>query len=120
MNQNKPNDYKITGNRNKKNKETKIDKRTSHKINELEQEKIILQTMNDYLNEEKISLHEFMTNLSDKAKNFMVPTQAYVDLLLEGHFGDLNEKQKERLKIIRENVLSLNENFVDKSHKSSQ
>lgn len=87
----------------------KLDDGISHRMRELEQEKMILQGLYNYLNEEKISSDRFIATLSDRLKNPIVPIKAYVDMLLDGHFGDLNEKQKERLEIIRKSTLCLNE-----------
>lgn len=75
----------------------------SYKIKELEQEKIVLKALNDYLANEKILSNKFLT-YTDKFRNSITPIKAYVDMLLEGHFGDLNDKQKERLKIIKESL----------------
>ena len=93
----------------KKQDRKKLKMNIRHKVNELEQEKIILQALRQYLEEEKKSFDNFAENISDKIKNPIVPVKAYVDMLLEGHFGDLNEKQKEKLKVIRESVVTLNE-----------
>ncbi len=39
----------------------------------------------------------------------MVPIEAFTNMLLSGHFGDLNENQKERLEVVKTNVSSLRE-----------
>ena len=93
----------------KQKKIPKLDERISHRIRELEQEKIILKGLYDYMNEEKISSDKFIDTLSDRIKNPLVPIKAYVDMLLDGHFGDLNEEQKKRLEIILKSTLCINE-----------
>ena len=75
----------------------------SHKIKELEQEKMVLRALNNYLVNDKILSEKFFT-YTDKFKNSITPLKAYVDMLFAGHFGDLNDKQKEKLKIIKERL----------------
>ena len=79
----------------------------SHNIKELEQQKIVLETLSVYLFNDDISSDEFRT-LIDELKNSMTPTVAYVDMFLKGHFGDLNDEQKKKLKILKEDLFSVN------------
>lgn len=97
----------------RKRSKPELDDRIHHRLKELEQEKIILQGLYDYLEEEKISFDKLSEIISDHLKNPIVPIKAYVDMLLEGHFGDLNDRQKEKLRIIRESTLCLNERIED-------
>ncbi len=85
----------------------------SHKIKELEQEKIILQALYDFLYDDKISSDLFMSTISDNLKNTIVPIKVYVDMLLGGCFGNLSEKQKEKLKIIRTSTSNLDKHISD-------
>lgn len=80
-----------------------------HKIRELEQEKILLQALHDFIYEDKISSDILMKSLRDNMKNLMVPIKAYVDMILDDHFGSLNGKQKEKLEIIKKCASSLNQ-----------
>ena len=97
----------------RKRNKPELDDKIYHRLKELEQEKIILQGLYDYLKEEKISFEKLAETISDQLKNPIVPIKAYVDMLLEGHFGDLNDRQKEKLKIIRESTMCLNKKIED-------
>jgi signal transduction histidine kinase len=50
---------------------------------------------------------EFLSMITHELKTPLVPIQGYVDILLGEHLGTLNEKQKERLKIIKTSSESL-------------
>ena len=50
---------------------------------------------------------EFLSMITHELKTPLVPIQGYVDILLGEHLGDLNEKQRERLKIIKTSSESL-------------
>jgi signal transduction histidine kinase len=54
-----------------------------------------------------IAKDEFLSMITHELKTPLVPIQGYVDILLGGHLGTLNEKQKERLKIIKTSSESL-------------
>jgi len=51
--------------------------------------------------ETDISKDEFLSMITHELKTPLVPIQGYVDMLLGEHLGSLNEKQKDRLKIIK-------------------
>lgn len=57
--------------------------------------------------ETDIAKDEFLSMITHELKTPLVPIQGYVDILLGGHVGELNEKQKERLKIIKTSAGSL-------------
>ena len=57
--------------------------------------------------ETDIAKDEFLSMITHELKTPLVPIQGYVDILLGGHLGELNEKQKERLKIIKTSAGSL-------------
>ena len=80
-----------------------------HKIKELEQEKIILEDLNEVLGKGEPSLDELFTILSHEFRTPVVPIKAYTEMLLEGHLGNLNTQQKERLEMVRDSASSLNE-----------
>lgn len=50
---------------------------------------------------------EFAVMLTHELKTPLVPIQGYADILLKGHMGSLNDVQKERLQIIKDNAGSL-------------
>ncbi|MEO9276323.1 MAG: histidine kinase dimerization/phospho-acceptor domain-containing protein [Nitrososphaera sp.] len=94
---------------NKIEKKSTLNDKTLHKIKELKQEKMILKELYKILNDEKITTDMLLSDISDKLKNPIVPIKAYVDMLLEGYFGKLNKKQKEKLELIKASAESLNE-----------
>jgi light-regulated signal transduction histidine kinase (bacteriophytochrome) len=99
----------------------KLDEKISHRINELEQEKIILIQLNKYLEGEKFSFDDFVSTISDMALNPIVPITAYVDMLLAGYFGELNKKQKEKLTVIKDSTVLLKKRLTStKIPKKSQ
>ena len=57
--------------------------------------------------ETDIAKDEFLSMITHELKTPLVPIQGYVDILLGGHLGEINEKQKERLKIIKTSAESL-------------
>jgi signal transduction histidine kinase len=66
-----------------------------------------LQRANALLRQVDRSKDEFSAMLSHELKTPLVPIQGYVDILLSEHLGKLNEEQKKRLKVIKENSSSL-------------
>lgn len=76
----------------------------SKEVRELKQEKMILLALNNYLSNTAITPYDFSKNFVDEFKNSVTPMTAYVDMLIEGKFGDLNEGQKEKLQIIKESI----------------
>ena len=91
-------------------KEKYFDDTISHRIRELEQEKIILESLNDYLSNDK-KIDELFTLLKDKLRNPMVPIKSYVEMLIAGQFGELNELQRKKLKLISDSILQLEDNI---------
>ena len=71
-----------------------------YKIRELEQEKIILKALNEYILNNQVQpsdLIDFYLSIL----NSLIPVSAYVDFMLAGQYGALNEEQEEKLKIIK-------------------
>ena len=63
-----------------------------------------------------IAKDEFLAMITHELKTPLVPIQGYSDILLSEHLGKLNEKQKERINIIKdssENLLSLISDLLD-------
>ena len=50
---------------------------------------------------------EFLAMITHELKSPLVPIQGYTEILLNGHFGKLPERQKEKLQIIKSNANSL-------------
>lgn len=77
---------------------------SSHKLNEVEQEKLILEEINKDLTEhEKIS-NEVFNSMSHELRTPIVTIKGYTDMLINGNFGDLTTEQKEKLDRIKKNI----------------
>lgn len=50
---------------------------------------------------------EFLAMITHELKTPLVPIRGYADILLGGHLGDLTDKQKERISIIKSSASSL-------------
>jgi len=63
-----------------------------------------------------IAKDEFLAMITHELKTPLVPIQGYSDILLSEHLGKLNEKQKERISIIKsssESLLSIISDLLD-------
>ena len=78
-----------------------------HKTREMEQEKILLSVMEDFLEKREKKTDKLLVKLSHEFRTPLVPILAYSQMLLEGHFGDLSDLQKERLSVIKSSADSL-------------
>ena len=103
--------HKSRKNKPKQNTE-KLNEKILHRINELEQEKLILVELNHYLEDERLPIDGFVNTIHDMTLNPMVPIITYVDMLLAGHFGDLTMKQKEKLQVIKDNTMLLKDRIT--------
>ncbi|MBI5698253.1 MAG: HAMP domain-containing histidine kinase [Thaumarchaeota archaeon] len=54
-----------------------------------------------------IAKDEFLAMITHELKTPLVPIRGYADILLSGHLGNLTEKQKERISIIKSSAASL-------------
>lgn len=79
------------------------------RIKEMEQENIVLTEITKQLEEKEVNLDDFFPNISHELRTRLVPVQAYLEMLLLGKFGKVNEIQSQKLDIIKNNVLSLNQ-----------
>lgn len=77
---------------------------TCHTISELQQEKIFLKEINEYLSKKEVEVEEIMETLSHELRTPMVPIKVHTDMILGGHFGKLNEKQYKRLKVVSSSI----------------
>lgn len=81
---------------------------SEHGQKEREQESLMLKELLDNLDEKSSSnLEEFFSMISHELKTPLVPVQGYVKMLKDGHFGKLEEIQKEKLGIIDSSTNSL-------------
>lgn len=54
-----------------------------------------------------IAKDEFLAMITHELKTPLVPIQGYADILLSGHLGNLTDKQRERIAIIKSSAASL-------------
>lgn len=54
-----------------------------------------------------VAKDEFLAMITHELKTPLVPIRGYADILLSGHLGDMTEKQKERISIIKSSAASL-------------
>lgn len=79
----------------------------AHELNETKQEKMMLEELNEYLEENKLVTDEIMDSMSHELRTPMVAIKAYTDMLLHNKFGELTPEQKQRLEMIKKNTDSL-------------
>ena len=89
------------------NKRKKLKVTNLHKAREMEQEKILLLELEDFLKKKEKKTDKLFTKLSHEFRTPLVPILAYSQMLLEGQFGDLSDLQKKRLFIIKSSADSL-------------
>lgn len=79
-----------------------------HGFNESEQVKFILKKlMNHIETEQEFDKNQFLTMISHELKTPLVPIKAYSEMLEEGKFGDISDKQRKKIKTISENAREL-------------
>ena len=76
----------------------------THKIKELQQEKVILKELTQYLSEHEKHANKIFDAMSHELRTPTVAIKAYAEMLLEGKFGDLTPDQKEKLERIKTNT----------------
>ena len=78
--------------------------RKSHALKELEQEKLLLEEINQYLSENENISNEVFDSMSHELRTPMVTIKSYSDMLIEGKFGKLTRVQQEKLEKIKVNT----------------
>jgi signal transduction histidine kinase len=78
-----------------------------HRNREMEQEKILLTELEDFLKKQEKKTDKLFTKLSHEFRTPLVPILAYSQMLLEGQFGDLSDLQKIKLSAIKSSADSL-------------
>ena len=76
----------------------------AHLIKELEQEKLFLEEINQYLSENENISNEVFDSMSHELRTPAVSIKANTDMLLTGQFGNLTKTQKEKLERIKTNT----------------
>lgn len=99
-------------------KMVEINTKKDRVLKELEQVKLLLEGIYESLDKmesiEKEDLESFISELKDPISSI----KGYTDMLLEGHFGDLNEQQKEKLSRMKTNtdlVISIVSKMLERS-----
>ena len=78
--------------------------RKSHALKELEQEKLLLEEINQYLSENESISNDVFDSMSHELRTPTVTIKSYIDMLLEGKFGNLTKVQHEKLEKIKTNT----------------
>ena len=73
-------------------------------IRELQQEHLLSNNIMKHLEEHDIISQEVFGALSHELQTPVVTIKAYIDMLLNGHFGELNSEQKEKIERVKENT----------------
>ena len=71
---------------------------------EIEQEKMFLECIVKYLEENENISNEIFDSMSHKLRTPTVTIKSYTDMLLEGKFGNLTKIQHEKLERIKTNT----------------
>lgn len=96
-----------------KNNEKSIPTGIAHKIRELEQEKILLSGLHDLLNQKYVKMDELCEIIAHEFRTPLVPVKAYLEMVLGEKFGELTEKQKEKLYVVHSNIEQISELISD-------
>ncbi|MEX2192600.1 MAG: histidine kinase dimerization/phospho-acceptor domain-containing protein [Nitrosarchaeum sp.] len=80
------------------------DNMESHKIKELEQEKIILKEINEFLEKKELENNKILDSMSHEFRTPLVIIKSYVDMILQEEFGKINSLQHERLEHVQNNI----------------
>ena len=78
--------------------------RKANVIKEMEQEKLFLEEMNQYLSENESISNDVFDSMSHELRTPTVTIKAYIDMILEGKFGKLTKAQHEKLEKIKTNT----------------
>ncbi|MCH7966731.1 MAG: hypothetical protein IIB02_04835 [Thaumarchaeota archaeon] len=76
----------------------------SREFREIEQEKMFLEGIVKYLEENENISNEIFDSMSHKLRTPTVTIKSYTDMLLDGKFGDLTKIQHEKLERIKINT----------------
>ncbi len=85
----------------------KIDDEIGQLVNTFNMMSDTIKQKTEEAKETDISKDEFLSMITHELKTPLVPIQGYVDILLGEHLGPVNEKQKDRLKIIKSSAEAL-------------
>jgi signal transduction histidine kinase len=85
------------------------------RISELEQTSLVAKKFIERLLDDKsvIVTDDFMEKIHHNIRTPLTPIKGYTDMLLSENFGKLNEKQKQQLKLVSENIAHLERNIEE-------
>ena len=89
-------------------------------LKELEQEKLFLEEINQYLSENENISNDIFDSMSHELRTPTVTIKSYTDMLLKGKFGKLTKVQHEKLEKIETNtdlLIGVIFQMLDKSKK---
>ncbi len=95
-------------------------RKIARELNETKQEKMMLEELNEFLEENKTITGEVMDSMSHELRTPIVAIKAYTDMLLQNKFGELTSEQKQRLEMIQKNTDSLVKAVFDLLEKSQK
>jgi len=96
--------------------EAEIKELNEAEIKELKQEKILFKELYQYLASHEEFSEKIFDAMSHELRTPTVTIKAYTEMLLEGEFGDLTPKQKEKLERIKKNIDLLIDAIFDLLH----
>ena len=76
----------------------------SHMVKELEQEKIVLEEITQFLELQKSQNQEIMDSISHEFRTPLVIIKSYVDMMYQEKFGSINSTQREKLTLVQKNI----------------
>jgi len=94
--------------------------RKARVLKELEQEKLFLEEINQYLSENENISNDVFDSMSHELRTPTVTIKSYTDMLLEDKFGKLTKVQHEKLEKIKTNtdlLIGVIFQMLDKSKK---
>jgi len=76
----------------------------SHIVKELEQEKIVLEEINQFLELQKSQNQEILDSISHEFRTPLVIIKSYIDMMHQEKFGSINSTQREKLTLVQKNI----------------
>lgn len=94
-------------------------KDATRKLNEMEQERLLIEHMNNYLQKNEDISKEVFEEFSHELRTPIVTIKTYADMILDGAFGELTPLQKEKIQRVKENtelLIDVVMQMLDKIH----
>jgi len=76
----------------------------SHMVKELEQEKIVLEEINQFLELQKSQNQDIFDSISHEFRTPLVIIKSYIDMMCQEKFGSINSIQREKLTLVQKNI----------------